>query len=271
MTETTSNHGWTIPTVGGDTDQWGTILNDFFDGELDRQVTLEDTISNRPSASSTTVKFFHATDEDIIYYNNDSSWNAIAGLGNDVESFATSGGSGTAPVSQGDGTLSMTDIATQSELNGKADDPHNNAAHSVNYIENNTDTVDDDNINLASLVVENPELLQLTELADTESTEISIPVADGETLEVYRWGGYDANDGTAPTGLDVELLDGSDTVQASENTVNTEDKSTPVASYTNSSGSQSIFKLRVYNGTGGTIPSTDGDPGVGAHFGYVVV
>ena len=102
-------------------------------------------------------------------------------------------------------------------------------------------------------------------LEDTESAEISVPVADGETLTVKRWGGYKISDRTAPTGLDVQLLDGSDTVQASANTTDNR-SSSGVASYTNSSGSLSIFKLRVDNATG-TNYTTDG---VGAVFGYEV-
>lgn len=107
--------------------------------------------------------------------------------------------------------------------------------------------------------------LQNVALDDTDTSEISVPVPDGETLTVYRWGAYQISDGTAPAGLVVQLLDGSNTVQASENTVNTENTS-GVASFTNSSGSVSIFKLAVDNGTGSTIT----DPGVGAFFAYEV-
>ena len=103
-------------------------------------------------------------------------------------------------------------------------------------------------------------------LEDTESVEISVPVPDGENLKVYRWGAFKISDGTAPTGLQVQLLDGSDTVQASENTVNTENTSSPVASYGNATGSLSIFKLRVDNATGNAY-TTDG---VGGLFAYVV-
>lgn len=81
MVEQTSNHSWAIPTVGGDEGQWGQILNDFFDGELDRQVVLEDTFANRPTADSSEVKLFLATDRRIVYYNDDTSWEAVYGLG----------------------------------------------------------------------------------------------------------------------------------------------------------------------------------------------
>jgi len=79
----TSNHGWEIPDVGGDKDVWGQILNDFFDGELDKQVKLEGTFANRPAAGQDTVKYYHATDQRIVYYNDGSSWEAVYGLGTD--------------------------------------------------------------------------------------------------------------------------------------------------------------------------------------------
>lgn len=105
-------------------------------------------------------------------------------------------------------------------------------------------------------------------LGDTESAEISVPVPDTETLKVYRWGVYKIGDETAPTGLQAQLLDGGDTVQASANTTNTEstDPATPIASYQNSSGSLSVFKLRANNATGNDY-TVDG---VGAVFGYMV-
>jgi hypothetical protein len=104
-------------------------------------------------------------------------------------------------------------------------------------------------------------------LENGESIEIPVRVDHGATLEVYRWGAFAISDGTAPTSLDVELLDGGDTVQASENTSDTQDNDTPVASYKNSSGPLSIFKLRAKNDTGDAIDN----PGIGSHFGYMVV
>lgn len=105
----------------------------------------------------------------------------------------------------------------------------------------------------------------VAELADTESVEITVAVPDGETLKVYRWGVYRVPTGDAPTSLQVQLLDDSDTVQASANTTDNESTSaaSPVASHTNASGSESIFKLRLDNATGST-------EDVGGHFAYVV-
>lgn len=122
-------------------------------------------------------------------------------------------------------------------------------------------------IDYREVVVDNPHRLPLTVLDDGESIELAIRVADGETLEVYRWGAFNASHGSTPSGLNVELLDGADTIQASENTGNTQDDRTPVASYENTSGSASVVKLRAKNDTGATIDA----PGVGAKFGYVVV
>lgn len=106
-------------------------------------------------------------------------------------------------------------------------------------------------------------------LADTDSAEVSHPVPNGDTLEVFLWGGYQISDGTAPSGLNVQLKDGGDTVQASANTVRdaSTDSASPVASHQNSSGSASVFKLAVANATGSEIS----DPGVGAVFGYRVI
>jgi len=81
MTESTSNHNWTIPEVGGSKDVWGQILNDFFDDELDEEVSLKGPFSDRPSAGSGVAKLYLATDRRIVYYNNGTSWEAVYGLG----------------------------------------------------------------------------------------------------------------------------------------------------------------------------------------------
>lgn len=78
MVETTSNHGWEIPTVGGSEDTWGQILNDFFNGQLDELVTLSGSSTDRPAAGADTVDWYHSTDEEVIYYNDGSTWNEIS-------------------------------------------------------------------------------------------------------------------------------------------------------------------------------------------------
>lgn len=81
MTESTSNHNWTIPEVGGSKDVWGQILNDFFDDELDEEVSLKGPFSERPSAGGGVAKLYLATDRRIVYYNDGTSWEAVYGLG----------------------------------------------------------------------------------------------------------------------------------------------------------------------------------------------
>jgi hypothetical protein len=84
MVEQTSNHNWDIPSVGGDSNEWGTILNDLFDGDLDRDVVLKGTYANRPAAGTDTVTLYLATDRRIVYYNDGSSWEAVYGLGTEA-------------------------------------------------------------------------------------------------------------------------------------------------------------------------------------------
>jgi len=165
-------------------------------------------------------------------------------------------------------------------VDGDAQPPeaHDNTAHSTDYSAEGHDHTEADEtavpvggIGMASVVVQNPDRLPAAELQGGESIEVPIPVADGETLEVYRWGAFDASDHTAPTGLDVELVDGGDVVQTAANTTNSQDTGAPVASYQNTSGATQVFKLRAKNDSGAAIGDVDGAPGVGSHFGYLVI
>jgi hypothetical protein len=63
-------------------------------------------------------------------------------------------------------------------------------------------------INYPEMVVDNPDRYQAAELDDGDSYEIPVQVPNGHRLVVYRWGCYDANTNSAPSGLDVQLLDG---------------------------------------------------------------
>ena len=119
-------------------------------------------------------------------------------------------------------------------------------------------------------VVDDPERKWSVELDDNESAEIQVYVEDGETLSVYRWGAYDGNSGTAPTGLNVEILDENDAVQQQSNTVDEYNKNEPIASIENTTGDSQIFVLRAKNATGNSIGDGDGERGVGVHFGYLV-
>lgn len=135
------------------------------------------------------------------------------------------------------------------------------------FVADQTGTVTTTNINTADFAAGDVrrQRTPITALEDTESIEIPVIVPDGQTLTVYQWGAFKAADGTAPTGLDVELVDGNDTVQSSANTTGNTNTN-GIASYTNGSGSASVFKLRAKNGTGSALTS----PGVGAKFGWGV-
>ena len=63
-------------------------------------------------------------------------------------------------------------------------------------------------IDYREVVVDNPERLPITVLKNGESIEVPVFANDGEMLAVYRWGAFDAS-----SALDVELLDGNDTIQ----------------------------------------------------------
>jgi len=80
MTETT-NHGWDIPEVGGDEGVWGEILNNFFDEDLDTEISLKGPFAERPTAGEDIVNLYLATDRRIVYYNDGNSWEAVYGLG----------------------------------------------------------------------------------------------------------------------------------------------------------------------------------------------
>jgi len=91
MPEQTDNHDWTIPSVGTDPD-WGTILNTLFDEDLDTQVPLFGTLSNRPSAGSNAPALYVASDEERFYYNTGSTWKDIGRSLDSVVNVATQSG-----------------------------------------------------------------------------------------------------------------------------------------------------------------------------------
>ncbi|WP_254535241.1 hypothetical protein [Halomarina litorea] len=123
-------------------------------------------------------------------------------------------------------------------------------------------TVDVDRV---QAVIDNPDPLPVSRLKDTQSVEIAVPVPNGDTITVYRWGAFDASTGSAPTGLSAELVDDSDTVVASAETSDAWAHS-GVASWTNNTGSFGVAKVRANNETGSDLTS----PGVGGQFGFLV-
>jgi hypothetical protein len=132
------------------------------------------------------------------------------------------------------------------------------------------DAVTTKEIDRIQQVVDDPERKWAVGLDTDESAEIQVLVHDGEKLAVHRWGAYDGDSGTAPLGLDVELLDQDDIVREKSNTVDEYDLIDPVASLENMTGGPQVFVLRVKNSSGSPIGDSIDERGVGVHFGYIV-
>jgi hypothetical protein len=130
--------------------------------------------------------------------------------------------------------------------------------------------VDSQAIDRSSLSVNNPDRYQSAKLDDGSSYEVPVQVPAGATLSVYRWGAYDANTSSAPSGLNVELLDENDTVEKSANTADTQQDS-PIVELENTSDQRTVYILRAKNDTGDTLGGEDDSRGVGMHFGYLVI
>lgn len=87
MVTQSNYHNWDVPEVDGDEDKWGDYLrntisdgaaNNEFPRSLDNEVIAKDTLANRPAAG-TTGRWFLATDEMVLYYDDGSSWVTIIG------------------------------------------------------------------------------------------------------------------------------------------------------------------------------------------------
>ena len=114
-------------------------------------------------------------------------------------------------------------------------------------------------------------VIQTVGLEPDESTELSVPVMDGETVTVYRWGGYTIPSMNVPSGLEVQLVDSDGTVVSSDETSNTVN-SDGIVSYENSSGSAEIVMLTIKNNTDTAYDSgSDSDEeGIGGIFDFEV-
>lgn len=111
--------------------------------------------------------------------------------------------------------------------------------------------------------------IERVEIQDTSVIDFGVPVPDTYTLEVYRWGVSD-QDGAAPLGLNVALLDETRTVQSSISTTDSGQDTNVEASLANSSGGPLTYYLGIENGTGSDILASNGQ-WVTAFFAYQVV
>lgn len=103
------------------------------------------------------------------------------------------------------------------------------------------------------------------EIRDGTTVDFGVPVPDGKSLTVYRWGCWRQDD-TTPTGLDVVLMDQSRTVQQS---VSTDDSGETTVTFTNTSGTLAHYYLGIRNSTGTDLLASD-DKWVTGFFVYEV-
>jgi hypothetical protein len=127
-----------------------------------------------------------------------------------------------------------------------------------------TNGVGKDEFDAAEYVIDHPNVtLPLTALENGESIEKFVRIEAGETLTVYKAEAVSRASGKI-TNLSAEVIDENDTVQ---NTFDGTNESTSgLASFTNSSGAAYYYGLRIINNTGSPIDS----PGAFGNFGVVV-
>jgi len=199
---------------------------------------------------------------------NDSDWSTFASPSAPIQSVY--GRTGDITAQEGDYDLAqLNNVGVTALLEGAdSDKPSPGTAGQYYYATDTRTLYRDDGASwvrqIADTASYDPPALMM---ADEDVVDNPVRVPAGGTLKIYRWGAFLLADGTAPSGLEVQVLDGSDTVQANANTADQENRTSPVVSVSNSSSSLSVFKLRTVNATG-TDYTTDG---VGTLVDYEVV
>lgn len=74
---TTDRHNWDIPTVGGSDDQWGTILNDVIDDEIEQHVWITNTVSSNHTLENYETLLVDASGGNVTI--------TLPSVGNDVQ------------------------------------------------------------------------------------------------------------------------------------------------------------------------------------------
>lgn len=77
MGTNTNNHGFGKPTLDGDTDVWGEILNTETIDKLEERVILVDAAANRTNYSAYADALFVASDSGQVYVGNGASWDEL--------------------------------------------------------------------------------------------------------------------------------------------------------------------------------------------------
>ena len=95
-------------------------------------------------------------------------------------------------------------------------------------------------------IMGSPELFQTVHLGANEGTQKAVPMTDGETITIYRWGNYDVATGSSPSGVYTQFITGDGNVR---NQSPVEDAQNPdgFISYTNTTGSTEFVRIRIKN------------------------
>lgn len=99
--------------------------------------------------------------------------------------------------------------------------------------------------------------------------ERTVIVPDDFEITLHTWGGYTVPSMTAPTGVEVRLLDDTESILTASNTVR-EASTSGLYTDMNDSGSDSLYLLRLVNESGTDYTSAAGNDGLGAFFGYAI-
>lgn len=119
----------------------------------EKEIIWYGTESEKPSSGATDRKWF-STDTRILWYDDGDQWRAIAGLGSSSQFIPTTAFYQNLEVESNPTTdtevarkIDLDELESQfaDQFNGKADDPHGDAAHSEPYLKT------DDNATLSSL------------------------------------------------------------------------------------------------------------------------
>lgn len=73
----TDNHGFGRPVEGGDTDDWGRILNEDLIDELEQDVWVRDLEANRTNYTAYNGSLFISTDTGVVYLGDGATWNEL--------------------------------------------------------------------------------------------------------------------------------------------------------------------------------------------------
>jgi hypothetical protein len=125
---------------------------------------------------------------------------------------------------------------------------------------------------LAEVAARSPNAGGTYNLPADSQWERPVEIPPEGTLEVYRWGAKLVSDGSVPAGLEMRILDDSDTVQVSAETRLNQSTDSPVATLENTSTTDTITaKIQAHNGTGSDIGVDNDAEGVATEAGYLVV